>query len=212
ALLHPQETGHSPVRCAARALQCVLVAKQSREALLGIGALEHLAVHFERAAAAPPQEALAQPVAPALRVEVDLHRRRGRRIAPGQQVRDAPGGMALEEGRPDRADDRALAGAVRPHEEIEACVEAVDLHRIAKLPQRLDPQPLELHPRRSARSPARMSSASAATAVSSARPWGSSGQAGSSPAAGEGPARACAATGSPAWAAASRSSASTSPR
>src|SRR5690606_27542995 len=154
-------------------------------------------VHLERAAAIAPEEALAQPVAAALADEVDLHRGRGCRIAPGQQVGDAPGSVALEEGRPDGADDRALAYAVRPHEEVEAGVEAVDLHGVPELPQRLDPQPLELHPRRSASSPARMSSASAATAGSSARPSESSGHAGSPPSPGPGPSAPRGATAAP---------------
>ncbi len=169
ALLDPQQAGDAPVLRSAGPAPGELEAEQVRELVLRLLAAEPHAVYADIAALAL-QEALDQLPALALRLELQLDRGRGGRIAPGLQILHAGGLVALEECSADRAHQGALAGLVRSGEEVDAGIEIADLYGLPEAAQLFDLQAQQPHAAApwacaSSSSAARIASASLATSA-----------------------------------------------
>ena len=77
--------------------------------------------------------------------ERQLHARARAGLAARRQVGDLAGAVALQESRADGRRHRALAGLVRPHEQVQAVFQAVQHQRLAELAEFFQGDARELH-------------------------------------------------------------------
>ena len=144
ALLDPQQTRNAPMLFAAGPLQCELEPQPLCQGIFGLHTFQPARTDHQIAAHLL-QKALGQSVRCARDLEVDFHLGCCGRVVIGTQVVNAAGLVALEEGRPDRAHERALARLVGRGEDVEPGLDLGQLERCSKAPQLGDAQACEFH-------------------------------------------------------------------
>ncbi len=169
ALLDPQQAGDAPVLGLAGALAGVLEAKQLGEMVLGCGAVQLQGAGLQRTAFLA-EKTFAEAVGDGTDGEFEIDTGRGGGIAPGAQIVDAAGAVALEKSGAYRRDESTFASLVGAGEQIQAGFQIGDFEWLAELFELLDTDTGQLHDvapaRRSSRMPASRASASRARSTS----------------------------------------------
>jgi len=126
-------------------LERQLVSQQLRQCILGRLPLETAFAIDRQFATRAIEKSLAQAIGRARLLEIDIDGRPRLRHAPRRQIRHHLGFEAFEKRGAQRCCNRALAGLIRAHENIEAIGKPVEHQRRAKLPEFFQCQTRDLH-------------------------------------------------------------------